>query len=124
MLYEVITIESLEGVKTAIVTLDIPESKNTVISTTTQKSRASVTVHLEEGKSLKNDQIKGITRLVMMSVSDLTEENITIADGTGKLLIADEDEEKLSTDVDNVITSYSIHYTKLYDMPYLDTICG
>lgn len=74
---------SLEGVTKATVTLSIPEQKNTVISTNKQYPTAAVVVYLDRTNTLTNDQIKGITHIVQMSLSGLTEENISIVDGYG-----------------------------------------
>jgi len=80
------TIKELDGVNFARVTLDIPETSNTVISTNTKKASASVTVHLDPGVTLSSGQVKGISHIVMMSISGLTEENISIIDGNANLL--------------------------------------
>lgn len=80
------TIQTLDGVKTAIVTLDIPETSNNVLSTNSKQATASVVLHLEDGSTLSAAQVKGITHIVAMSISGLDENNVSITDGTGKLL--------------------------------------
>lgn len=82
------TLKTFSGVNEAYVTLVIPETSNTVISTNKKESSAAVVVHLNSGATLSSNQIKGIVRIVMKSVPDLTEENVTLTDGTGKLLLA------------------------------------
>lgn len=94
------TIETLKGVSKAYVTLDIPVTSNTVISTTTSKTSASVVLHLTGSTSLDSEQIQGITRIVMMSVSGLNEENVSITDGTGRLLIANDESSSVGIQAD------------------------
>lgn len=90
------TIESLDGIESATVILDIPVASSTVLSTNTKKATASVTVHLMPGVSLSSGQVKGISHIVMMSISGLTEDNISIVDGEMNLLSAKEDTENSS----------------------------
>lgn len=84
------TISTLSDVNSAIVTLDIPDTNNNVLSTSTSEPRASVVLHLKTGSTLTSDQIKGITHIVSMSISGLDEENVSITDGTGTPLNAGE----------------------------------
>jgi flagellar M-ring protein FliF len=81
---------SLDGVTKATVTLSIPEQKNTVISSLRQYPTASVVVYLDKNVTLTNDQINGITHIVQMSYSGLTEDNISIVDSYGIPQIAGE----------------------------------
>lgn len=114
------TIKTLSGVEDAIVTMDIPESSNTVISSSTKKATASVVLHLSAGTTLSQEQINGISHIVMMSVSGLTEENISITDGTGKLLSGkgsdinssgtDSDRLKFKNDLENIISSKLVEH--------------
>jgi flagellar M-ring protein FliF len=50
---------------------------------------ASVTVHMEDGRSLTQNQIFGIRNLVATSVPNLTIDNISIIDGYGNDLVND-----------------------------------
>lgn len=75
-------IGSLEGIGSADVTLNIPEQKNTVISSLRQYPTASVIVHLDGIDKLSNKQITGITNVVKMS-KNIADENISIIDGYG-----------------------------------------
>lgn len=81
------TIETLDNIEDAIVTLDIPEQKDTVINVNPKPSKASVTLRLKKDAFLKDEQISGIRHIVLTSVSGLTEDNISITDSTGKLLV-------------------------------------
>lgn len=80
------TIETLAGVERAIVTLDIPEQKNTVITVNRQEPTASVVLHLKNNVVLTDEQIIGITNIVLNSVSGMEEGGISITDGTGKII--------------------------------------
>ena len=87
-------ITSLDGVNDAVVNLSIPPQKNTVISEYQADPTASVVVYLKDNATLSSKQIQGITHIVKMSVAGLTDENVSITDSYGVLLLADE------TDVD------------------------
>lgn len=76
-------ISSMENIESAVVTLSIPEQKNTVISSLRQYPTASVVVHLKGAEKLTNKQINGITLVVKNAYAGLTEENISIIDGYG-----------------------------------------
>lgn len=76
-------IGSMENISEAVVTLTAPEQKNTVITSNKQYPTASVVVHLNGIEKLSNEQITGITHVVKMSWSGLTDENISIVDGYG-----------------------------------------
>ena len=85
-------IASLEPVDRATVTLDIPQPKNTVIAAYQADPTASVTVYLRENTVLTNEQIRGITHIVKMSVAGLEEDHVFITDQHGVPLIADEND--------------------------------
>ncbi len=82
------TFKTISGIDDAIVTLDIPETSNTVISTKQKEASASVVVHLKTGVTLSSNQISGITHIVMKSISGLKEENISVVDQNANLLVA------------------------------------
>ncbi len=82
------TIGELSGIEKAIVNLDIPQSSNTVISTSNNEASASVVVHLKPGTQLTSNQINGITHVVEKAVSGLKEENISVVDQDANLLVA------------------------------------
>lgn len=73
-------IGSMENISEAVVTLTSPEQKNTVISSNKQYPTASVVVHLDGIDKLSSKQVMGITSLVKMSWTGLTDENISIID--------------------------------------------
>ena len=92
-------IKRYDGVADAAVTLTIPETKTTVISSSTKEPSASVSVTLKEGFTLSSTQISGIAKLVQASVTGLKEENVVIVDGDLNFLTADGNE---NTDAQNL----------------------
>lgn len=84
-------IGSMENVSKAVVNLTVPEQQNTVIKTNKQNPTAAVVVYLDGIDKLSNKQVTGITNLVKMSWSGLTEDNISIMDGSGIPQIANAD---------------------------------
>lgn len=87
------TLETFPGVDKAIVTLSIPEQKNTVITVNAQLPSASVVLHLKGEEKLTDKQLQGVRRIVMTAVAGLTEENVTITDGSGNLLVEGEEQQ-------------------------------
>ena len=76
-------IGSMENISDAVVTLTAPEQKNTVISSNKQYPTAAVVVYLDGIDKLSSKQVMGITNLVKMSWTGLTDENVKIIDGYG-----------------------------------------
>ena len=87
------TLETIAGVRQAIVNISLPEQKNTVIVENKLPATVAVTLHLENGVTLDNDQKSGIYSLIMntLGATGLTEENITVTDGNGVLLLVGEE---------------------------------
>lgn len=81
------SIETIEVVKEAIVTLNIPQEKNFAWETENNESSASVKINLNNGNSLSASQINGIMQLMVKSVNGLKEENVAIIDTSGNSLI-------------------------------------
>lgn len=77
-------INSLDAVKKSKVILALPPKKTFLEDA--GKTTASVTVELHPGKSLSEEQVRGITTLVSSSVENLTQENVTVVDSRGKVL--------------------------------------
>jgi flagellar M-ring protein FliF len=76
------SIKTLTAVDDAKVILQIPRESNYFITDDIQ-SKASVVLTLKSGATLSEEQVSGITNLVVSSVKDLTQENVTILDNTG-----------------------------------------
>lgn len=82
-------LKMFEGVRDAVVTLNIPEQKNTVIESNKQASSANATVFLENNVTLTSEQIQGMTHF-LVTATGIAEENISLVDGSGVLLVATE----------------------------------
>jgi flagellar M-ring protein FliF len=80
------TLESLEGVRSAVVHVALPEDE--VFVTEEAKPTASVLLDLAPGTALSGEQIQAVTNLVSSSVQDMEPEQVTVADSTGQVLSA------------------------------------
>lgn len=78
------TIREIDGIEEAWVDLSVPEDSNFLVED--QKSKASVFVQLQPGKSLSDEQVNGIIMYVSNAVKGLNPENISVVDNTGRLL--------------------------------------
>ena len=78
------TIGSLEAVKAVRVHLVIPEK--TLLSSDQSLATASVTIQVNPGRPLDNDQVRSITHLVASSVEGLKPENVVVVDTEGNML--------------------------------------
>ncbi len=87
------TLESMDSIEKADVTLVIPEEKNSFLESK-QKSSASVLLTLSEPLSTKS--IEGIARLICSSVENLEMDSINIVDSTGNNLYIGQEEDSLS----------------------------
>lgn len=103
------TLKWWDGVYDAIVTLNIPDNSNYVISTSKIESSASVTVGVKG--ELTAEQIDGMYNLVANSVPGLTRENITITDQTGRQLFAVYDDDK--SDVTEESKRLELYYQRM-----------
>lgn len=117
-------IKRYDEVKDAAVTLTIPETKTTVITTSTKEPSASVSITLREGVRLSSTQISGITKLVQASVTGLKEENIVIVDGDLNFLTADGEE---NTDAENLAIErqklqFKQQYQETFEQSILDLL--
>ncbi len=83
------TLMRLDGVKSAIVNLNIPEESNYVWQKATEDSTAtaSVTLTLEKNVTLEREQVTAIKNLVAFSTPNLDPEKVSVIDaGTGREL--------------------------------------
>lgn len=102
------TIETLEGVKQAIVTIAQAEESIFYLTEKTEAS-ASVTVHMKKGYELDETQVGGIRNLVSSAVAGLQPSNVSITDGQGNELLddgttgTDSKRTKLAYEVENAI---------------------
>lgn len=80
------SIETLQGVKSAIVTLGIPEENPYVLKSEQPDITASVALQFYTNAKLTPKQIKGIVSLVAKSIPGLSEENVTVIGEDGQQL--------------------------------------
>ncbi|WKN47616.1 flagellar basal-body MS-ring/collar protein FliF [Nocardioides sp. Arc9.136] len=78
------TIESIDGVETAVVHLAIPEKE--VFEEEQVPTTASVLVDTRSGSTLDPGQVQAVVNLVASSIDGLEPEQVTVADATGKVL--------------------------------------
>lgn len=84
------TIGAIDGVTSATVHLAIP--KQDVFNDGSKKPTAAVMVTTQPGVTLTTAQVQSVVYLVSSSVSELTPENVTVADSAGKVLAAPGDD--------------------------------
>ena len=80
------TLESLEGVQSAVVHVALPEDE--VFVSERAVPTASVLLDLAAGTALSGEQIQAVTNLVSSSIQDMEPEQVTVADSTGQVLSA------------------------------------
>ena len=80
------TIESINGVSSAVVNVVIPQES--LFSSSADQPSASVLVSLEAGLTLTAEQVEAIVHLVASSIEGLTPDNVTVADSNGDVLNA------------------------------------
>ncbi|MEA5040841.1 MAG: flagellar basal-body MS-ring/collar protein FliF [Clostridiaceae bacterium] len=91
-------IQTLDGVKAAIVTISVPEDDSYVLSTDATPATASVVLDLERNTELDKRQISGIEYLVANSVPGLDCSNVAIIDSNASLLNSQDADAALSSD--------------------------
>lgn len=91
-------IETIDGIKSANVTINIPDDSGYVLSDSdddTQVTTAGVSITMNSSaEELTEKQVSGIKHLLAKSVPNLTEDNISVLDtATGTELLSDDMEE-------------------------------
>ena len=81
------TIESIDGVDTAVVHLALPPKE--VFADEQDPATASVLVDTEPGNELAADQVQAVVNLVASSIEGLDPDKVTVADASGQVLSAD-----------------------------------
>lgn len=110
-------IKGYDSVSEAAVTLNIPETKTTVISSDTKKPSASVSVTLRNSGGLSPSQITGIQNLVAASVTGLDPADVVIVDGDLNFLTADG---SLGDDIDK--ERQKLQFKKQYEDTFKEAI--
>jgi flagellar M-ring protein FliF len=78
------TVESVEGVRSAVVHLALPEKS--VFAEEEQKPTAALLVDLAPSTELKAEQVTAMVNLIASSVPELEPSAVTVADATGRVL--------------------------------------
>lgn len=81
------TIESIQGVNSARVSLVLPPN-NVFSLSNNAKARASVMVGLQPGQTLTSQQVQAIVHLVSSSVPNLSASDVTVVNSQGQVLAA------------------------------------
>jgi flagellar M-ring protein FliF len=84
------TIEAMDGVAGATVHLAIP--KQDVFNDGSKQPTAAVMITTKPGMTLSQSQVQSVVYLVSSGVPELTADNVTVADSTGKVLAAPGDD--------------------------------
>lgn len=98
------TLRQLEPVRNAYVILSIPETKNYSITPEEELPTCSITLELVAGDELTNSEVRAIFALVSKGVENLTYDNISVTDTTGRSYewISKEEEEAEGIDASGV----------------------
>ena len=78
------TLTQLSSVRSATVNLDVPPTREYVITEAKEVPSCSVQLKLVDGYELTNAEVRAIYNLVATSVTNLTNENISITDTLGR----------------------------------------
>ena len=104
------TISTMRNVKSARVHLAIP--KKSVFVRKQETTSASVAINLYGGRTIDQGQVNAIVHLVASSVSNLSPQNVTVVDQTGRLLSSGE----LASNV--AMTAKQYDYTRQVEEDY------
>lgn len=110
------TLTRINGVRSAIVNLEIPEDTNYVWQKATEDSNstASIMLTLERNVELDRDQVSAIKNLVAFSVSNLSPDKVTVVDaGTGRELVGNAD--GISYDTNDALKAEQMYQNMLED---------
>jgi flagellar M-ring protein FliF len=80
------TLEALEGVRSAVVHVALPEDE--VFVSDEKEPTASVLLDLAPGTTLSGGQVQAVTNLVSSSIEGMDPEQVTVADSAGQVLSA------------------------------------
>ena len=98
------TLKQLDPVAAVTVNLDIPKTRDYVITETNEVPRCSVLLKLRNDDELTNAEVRAIFRLVETSVENLTIDNISVTDTLGRCYdwISEEEEQNGQKDASGV----------------------
>lgn len=79
------TIETIDAIEKAKVNLTVPSDSAFLLNDSTE-SRASVTLLMNGGNTLNQQQVNGIVMILVNSVKGLDASNVSVVDNTGRVL--------------------------------------
>lgn len=91
-------IETMDGIKGAVVTISVPDDNSYVLSEDRIPATASVVLNLRRNAGLDKQQIRGIEYLVANSVPGLDRKNVAIIDSCASLLNSPDTDSAISAD--------------------------
>lgn len=102
------TLRQMDAVRAAQAILDVPETRDYVITEKEEKPSCSIMIELQDGEELTNAQVRAIFALVSNAVDDLTYDNISVADTRGRTYqwISPEDEAADEKDASGTAVGY------------------
>ncbi len=92
------SIKTIPHVKDASVSIAMADNNQYVLSTERVETKASAKVDMYSGYELTSAQVKGIESLIAYSVPGLSAQNVSVVDGTGRLLTSGSSEFDESSD--------------------------
>ncbi|MCW8853229.1 MAG: flagellar basal-body MS-ring/collar protein FliF [Gammaproteobacteria bacterium] len=108
------TITTMRNVKSARVHLAIP--KRSVFVRNRENPSASVALNLYGGRSIDQEQVNAITHMVASSISNLSVDNITVVDQSGRLLTSGDGAGNVA------MTGKQYEYRRQLEMDYAKSI--
>lgn len=106
------TLKSMDGVASAIVTLNIADSSNYVWETNKAPSTASVTVTMKSGQKLSPQHAQTIKNLVSGSVPTMTPDNVVVIDSATMLEVRGVKDTEVKTLFDLERLDYEAEYER------------
>ncbi len=101
------TLAQLDPVRTATVNLDIPKTRDYVITEKEEVPTCSVVLTLRDGEELTNAEVRAIFRMVATSVDGLVNDNISVMDTLGRSYewISEEEEQNGLKDASGTVVA-------------------
>ena len=115
-------LQGQENIKSATVTLNIPENDGTLIAEQ-KESYASVMLNLETPNSIDTDQAAGLARFIATSIGNDTTQNIVIMDTDGNMLYSGEDTASMAGNAGSRL-SYEAKYDSLVKSEIKEALVG
>jgi flagellar M-ring protein FliF len=106
-------IKTLEGVQNCYVTISIPDENTYAWDSDAAVVSASVTIQLEDNKTLSAKQINGVKQLVAKSVPNLKVENVALIDASTGIELTPEDSDNSGNQIS--ISQFKLSIEKSFE---------